>query len=310
MKRYYYGIDVGGMSVKGGIINEFGEVVYKTVSPIEKNSALVSIDNVVSALRKYAAEKNLPFNSAGIGVPCIFNKKTGVVSYGNNLDFKGVNLRKYFSEKFNLKLTIANDADAALVGEYYFGAGKGYNNVALITIGTGIGGAFIHNGKLLTSETSCFGEIGHTVIMLGGKKCACGQNGCMEAYCSMPALYGQIRRAMFKNKKSLLWEKININDIDGKTFFAYIEKDETAKKVYRQYIEYLGTGIVNVANVFRPEIILLGGGVSAQKERLILPLKEYLNEHLFAKEYTDEIEIAIATNGNDAGIIGAAALTI
>lgn len=308
MEKYYLGVDVGGTSVKGGIVGEDGEIIYKTACAVKNFDALSCVENTVRDLKEYARHCNIRVCDMGIGVPCIFNQETGVVSYGNNLDFKGANLKSYFKDKFGLNVGIANDADAAALGEYRFGAGKGYKDIALVTIGTGIGGGFILNGNLLTSKTSCFGEIGHTVIKIDGKKCACGRAGCMEAYCSMPALYGQIKTAMLKNRNSLLWKSININDIDGKTFFEYLDKDETADAVFRKYLKFLCTGLLNVANIFRPEIIIIGGGVSVQEDKLIKPLSEYINVNLFARQYTAGIKVVKAEKGNDAGILGAAAL--
>lgn len=302
------GIDVGGTSIKGGIVSLDGKIIHKAVCKLAQKNALTALDSVVSALVLYAQDNNLEINGAGIGVPCIFNKNTGVVSYGNNLDFCGVNLKEYFLSKYGLRLEIANDAAVAALGEYRFGGAKGYENSVLITIGTGVGCGIILGGKIINSNSSAVGELSHTIIETNGRKCTCGKRGCVEAYCSMTALYKDLRREMFLNKNSLLWNKLNPNDIDGKVFFELLGKDQTADRVFNKFIKYLGVAITNIANLIRPDIILIGGGVSAQGDKIINPLNEYLEESIFAKEYTEKIPVKASKNGNDAGILGASVL--
>lgn len=216
--------------------------------------------------------------------------------------------RRYFLSKYGLNLELANDAAAAALGEYKFGGAKGYENSVLITIGTGVGCGIILGGKIINSNSSAVGELSHTAIETNGRKCTCGKRGCVEAYCSMTALYKDLRREMFLNKNSLLWGKINPNDIDGKAFFELLGKDKTADRVFNRFIKYLGVAVTNVANLLRPDIILIGGGVSAQGQTIIKPLNEYLEENIFAKEYTEKIHAMASKNGNDAGILGASAL--
>ena len=305
---YNLGIDVGGTSIKGGIVSDNGKIIFKSTSKIQNKRAMPSLECVINAISLYAKENTINLSGAGIGVPCVFDKTTGVVSYGNNLDFEGVNLKEHFKRKYNLKLEIANDAAAAALGEYKFGASKGYKNSVLITIGTGIGCGIILDGKIINSNSSAVGELSHTVIQMNGRKCSCGKRGCVEAYCSMTALYKDLRREMLLNKNSLLWNKIDVNNIDGKAFFELLGKDKTADRVFERFIKYLGSVVVNVANLLRPDVILIGGGVSAQGGVIIKPLNDFLSNNIFAKEYTEPISIMAAKNGNDAGILGAAAL--
>ncbi len=305
---YNIGIDVGGTSIKGGIVSLDGKIIYKSVCKIVNEKAITALDCVAEKLVLYAKTNRIEINGAGIGVPCIFDKKTGVVSYGNNLDFGGVNLKEYFSNKYGLSLEIANDAAVAALGEYKFGGAKGYENSVLITIGTGVGCGIILGGKIINSNSSAVGELSHTTIEMHGRKCSCGKQGCVEAYCSMTALYKDLRREMFLNRNSLLWDKINPDDIDGKAFFEFLGKDKTADKVFNRFIKYLSVAVTNVANLLRPDIILIGGGVSAQGQTLIKPLNEYLENNIFAKEFTEKIPVIASRNGNDAGILGASAL--
>jgi len=308
MERYF-GIDVGGTSIKGGIVSKDGKIIFKSACAV-KGDALTALDKVVNKLDGYAKENDITVHKCGIGVPCVFDKDTGKVSYGNNLDFKGANLKEWFKVKFNKELFIANDAAAAALGEFSFGAGKGYNNLVLITIGTGVGCGIILDGKIIPSNSSAVGELSHTVISVGGRKCSCGRRGCLETYCSMTALYKDVARVMARNKKSTLWERLDISNIDGRAFFELLGKDESADRIFQNFIAYLAVGVVNVANLLRPDAILIGGGVSAQGEKITNPLNEYLKNQLFAKEYTKAIPVLPAKNGNDAGILGAASLAI
>ena len=307
---YYVGIDVGGMSVKGGIVSGQGEIIFKSVCKITDKQVMPALDSVMSKLMEYARLNSIVLEGVGIGVPCIFDKKTGVVSYGNNLDFNGINLKDKFIKDYGLNLQIANDAAAAVLGECKFGAAKGYENAVLITIGTGVGCGIVLGGKPISSNSSAVGEFGHTTIQVNGRKCPCGNRGCVEAYCSMTALYNDVCREMLKNKNSLLWQSVNPYDVDGREFFKLVEKDEVANRIYTRFIKYLSIAVVNVANLLRPDIILIGGGVSAQGDKIIRPLNDYLSENLFAKEYTSKIPVVCAENGNDAGILGAASLII
>ncbi|MBE5734417.1 MAG: ROK family protein [Clostridiales bacterium] len=307
--KYYFGVDVGGMSVKGGVVDEDGKVLFKHTCKVDSD-AIYSVDNVVCALKEFTKNKEIIVKKCGIGVPCIFDKSTGVVSYGNNLDFKGVNLKEHFLKKFDLELEIANDATTAGLGEAKFGAGKDYSNSVLITIGTGIGCGIILDKKPILSNSSAVGELSHTTIVVNGRKCTCGNRGCLEAYCSMTALYKDIKREMLKNRQSILWEYLNVNDIDGRVFFSLIEKDSLARKIYQRFINYLKICVTNVANLLRPDVIIIGGGVSAQGDVIIKPLNEHLKEHVFAPEYTAKIPVVSAKNGNDAGIIGSACLVM
>lgn len=304
----YLGIDVGGMSIKCGIVTDDGKILLKNSKKIKNGNAIDCLLSVTDEIVSASKRDNITVISCGIGLPCVFDKDSGVVTYGNNLNFNGANLKNIFQERYGLNLSIANDAAAAAYGEYKFGAGVGYENSVLITIGTGVGCGIILGGEPIKSNSSAVGELGHTVIVKNGRKCTCGKCGCLEAYASMTALYKDLKREMAKNQDSVLWKVIDLNNIDGKVFFEYVDTDETAKKVYERFIEYLGIGIVNVGNLLRPDIIVIGGAVSAQGEKLIKPLNDYLSKNLFSKEYTKPISVVAAKNGNDAGIFGAAAL--
>jgi len=307
--NYYLGIDVGGTSIKCGVVSANNEIIFsdrETVKGSAINALLILADKVL----KKCNEQGIVVKSCGMGVPCIFDAEKGTVSYGNNLDFNGLNLKEIFRNRYNLNLKLANDAMCAALGESKFGASKNYANSVLITIGTGIGCGIILNKKPIPSNCSAVGELSHTIIKLNGRKCSCGRKGCFEAYASMTALYKDIKREMLRNKRSVLWQKLDVDSIDGKVFFELAKQDLLAKKIFERFIKYLSVGIVNVANLLRPDIIVLGGAVSKQGAVLTDPLNKLLEENLFAKEYTKKIEVVCAKNENVAGILGAYALCL
>ncbi len=308
--KYVVGIDVGGMSIKGGIVSADGKILVRARKSIIGGDAKVCLEEVLDEVIKSGAAIGIEPSGVGIGLPCVFDKKTGIVGYGNNVDLDGLNLKELCFRRYGLDVVLSNDAAAAALGEHRFGAGRGYDNLVLITIGTGVGCGIILGGKPINSNSSAVGELGHTVIVKDGRKCTCGRKGCLEAYASVTALYKTILREMPKNPSSMLWDKMTPDDLDGAAFFECVDKDATARRIYEEFIQYVGIGVVNAANLLRPDIILIGGAVSAQKEKLIKPLNEYLNANLFSKEYTRPIPLAAAENGNDAGILGAAALAL
>ena len=204
---------------------------------------------------------------------------------------------------------ITNDANAAAMGEAKFGAGKDYGDSVLVTLGTGVGGGIVIGGKLFEGHKSAGAEIGHMVIERGGNRCSCGRRGCFEAYSSATALIKRTKWAMEENAGSEMWQSCTSETATGKTAFDYAETDIAASEVVDWYIKYLACGLVNIANIFRPEVIMLGGGVSGQGERLTAPLQGIMDRELFAAHYAP-VKIKTATLGSAAGAYGAAALMI
>ena len=203
------------------------------------------------------------------------------------------------------KVYVENDANAAAWGEYLAGSGKGTNSMIMITLGTGVGSGIIDNGHLLTGAFGKGAEIGHMVIRLNGEKCTCGRKGCFEAYASATALINQTKKAMKENPNSEMWQiSKTLSEVNGKTAFA--AKDKIAEDVVNTYLDHLSEGIVNVVNIFQPEIICLGGGVSNAGENILIPIRKAIKDYSFARFGKKQTEVKIAKLGNDAGIIGAA----
>jgi glucokinase len=178
----------------------------------------------------------------------------------------------------------------------------------MLTLGTGVGGGVVAEGVLVEGNYSAGAELGHTTIVFGGEQCTCGRKGCLEAYASATAIIRDTKRAMLAHKDSKMWEIGSTDNVTGKTAFDYKDVDEYAKAVVDGYIAHLACGITNFANVFRPEVVLLGGGVCGQGDALVKPLQKLLDEEIFAGELGPRVEIKIAELGNSAGLLGAAAL--
>lgn len=315
IKKYYAGIDLGGTFIKGGIVDEEGNLIVKDKIPTKQNGDyLAASDDMAALVRRLCDKSSIDLHTlagVGIGAPGSIDSQNGIIVYSNNLGWKNVPLTDLLSERLGLPIHITNDANAAALGESFCGASKNYRSSVLVTLGTGVGGGIVLNGELYEGKCSAGAEIGHTVIKVGGEKCTCGRRGCMEAYASATALIKQTRKAMKKNPQSVLWKICNgnVSDIDGKAIFEAVRKDDdTAKAVLKKYIEYLGAGLVNLANIFRPDIILLGGGISEAGNVLLEPLKETFAKQVFGGNEYAAVLLGLATLGNDAGILGSARL--
>lgn len=312
---YNIGIDLGGTNIKVGIVDEQYNIVgrsnVKTNLPRPAEAIVDSIVEAVNLACEDAKVSISDINSVGIGTPGAANRNSGVVLYSNNLGFKDTELGLMLKKKIGKEIFVENDANAAAYGEFLNGAGKGYQNVVVITLGTGVGGGIIIDGKIYTGFNFCGAEIGHSVIHYGGRQCSCGRKGCFEAYASATALIKATKEAMEKNKNSRMWAVVDndINNVDGKTAFDGMRlEDETAIGVVNEYINYLGCGLVNVVNIFQPEVLLIGGGICKEGDNLTKPLEEIIARDSYCIDRNASTKLDIAKLGNDAGIIGAAYL--
>lgn len=309
------GIDLGGMSVKYGLVDGNNEIIKRHV--ITTNAQIPAEDfvkemcNAVYTLLEGSEYTLSDITGIGIGSPGVINISEGIVVYSTNLGWKNVKLVELFEKEFNLPIGIANDADAAALGEATAGAAKGCDNAVLLTLGTGVGSGVIMNGKVFQGPLNGGCELGHMTIEAHGIRCTCGNVGCLEAYASATALMRMGREAAQANPDSMLSKKAagNLDSIKGKLIFdCKDEGDEVAMKVVDSYLHYLGVGVATVINTFRPEIVILGGGVSAQKEKLTNEIQERLKTLVFGSDICETSKVVTSTLGNDAGIIGAAVL--
>ena len=312
---YSIGVDIGGMSMKIGLVNEKGLVVdIATVTTGEYDAPEVTIGNLNKAINELIAKQGLykdDVNGVGIGVPGVVNLKTGMVDNAANLHWEYVPLQKMVEEGTGLHVRLTNDANAAALGEARFGFKWRYPNVVMLTLGTGVGGGLILDGKLYEGNQGKGAELGHSTLFLHGEHCNCGRDGCIEAYASATALMRDTKKAMVKNRDSKLWELVNgdIEQVNGKIpFDAAKAGDLTAIEVVDNYIMYLGEAILNFNNIFRPNAFILSGGVAKQGDYLISRLKEYCGKYDWGYKNTPVPELLIATLGYHSGIIGAASL--
>ena len=314
---YYVGVDIGGTNVKAGIIDETGKIVVKSSIPTDSDKDYKKITGDVAAqIRALADSAKIDWQEVagvGIGCPGIITSETGVIDYTCNLGWRGVPLAAEFTARLDKPAFVSNDANVAALGEAMFGTGKDYRDVIFITLGTGVGGGVIIDNKLFEGYLSKGAELGHMVINVDGELCGCGRRGCMEAYCSATALIRDTKRAMQADKESAMWQYVggDPEKVDGKTAFECSKKgDASAKRVIDAYIKYLGEGLSNFVNIFRPQAIILGGGVCAQGDYLVKPVQKYVDAHTYGEDLAPRTLILTATLGNDAGLVGAASLVM
>jgi len=306
--KYYAGIDLGGTFIKCGIVDETGKLLVKDKTPTKKERPYEAVaKDMANFALKLATQAGVKLSAAGIGSPGSIDSKNGVVVYNNNLKWDDVPLSDEVRAVLGVPVYVLNDANAAALGEQFCGAGNEYRDVIFVTLGTGVGGGIVIDGKLFEGNKSAGAEIGHAVIRMGGEKCTCGRKGCFEAYASATALIRQTKRAMEKHPESALWGICDFDKVDGKTAFDGMRADDkTAAQVVKAYIGYLAEGIANLCNEFRPEAILLGGGVCAEGDTLLEPLKKLVGKMIYGKEGYAPVELLTASLGNDAGMFGAA----
>ncbi len=311
---YYIGIDVGGTNLKAGLVDENYRIVATKKMPLEFESMEKmgeTLANMALALvEEYGIERK-DVACVGMGFPGPVDNKTGVVIKTVNIPIRFMPVAEIFHRYWDVPVYLGNDADCAALGEYYHYEDKDIESLILVTLGTGIGTGIILNGKIHTGINGCAGEGGHIVIVHGGEECTCGRRGCWERYGSASALVRQTVCAMEQHPESKMWEITGgVENAGGRTAFEAARMgDAAAKAVVEQYLDYLADGLANFINVFQPEVIALGGGVSHEAdESLLYPLRERISTMCFGREADRHTALVKATLGNDAGIIGAALL--
>lgn len=315
---YYLGIDLGGTNVAAGVVNEDFKIVSKCSVPTDaKGGTDVIIKNIVAAANGAVAQANLTLNdieSIGIGSPGAINSKDGIVDFANNLGFNHTPLASLVGKHFpGKKISIENDANVAAFAEAMAGAAKGTRDSVTITLGTGVGGGMVINGKIYSGFNGKGAEFGHIVIERDGWECSCGRRGCWEAYASVTGLIKLTKHEMFLHRDSAMWQIVNgdTEKVNGLTAFdAMRQGDKAGIYVVEQYIHSVAIGIVNVINILQPEVLCIGGGISKEGDTLLKPIQAYVNENIYARHSDTFTQVRIASLGNDAGIIGAALLNV
>lgn len=275
----------------------------------------VLADTLVTLTEELAAQGGIAVQdiaSVGAGIPGVVDIRTGSIVYTCNLPLRNIPLRKLFKRRLGLHLYVENDANCAALAEYYAGAGQGSKRFVTITLGTGIGAGIIHNGKIFHGGNGMAGEVGHTCIDYQGLPCPCGRRGCWEQYASASALKRFTAQALQDNPDSILAQVIREHDghVSGQSaFMAARLGDPVGRQVCDMYIGYLAAGIANVVNIFQPDTLAIGGGVSNEAdEQLLHPLQRLVEQETIPCSSDKKTRIVKAQLGNQAGIIGAALL--
>ncbi len=310
--RYFVGIDLGGTNIAAAVVDEYGVIYGRSKRKTNMPRSYQEIfDDMALCAKDAAKESGIAWEeieNVGIGCPGAINKKNGNIDFSNNLDFYDVPITEYMQNQLGKKVYVENDANSAAWGEYVAGSGKNTLSMILLTLGTGVGSGIINDGHLFRGAFDTGAELGHMVIVSNGENCTCGRKGCLETYASATALVNQTKEAMKKHPQSAMWNVVqgDIEKVNGETAFA--AKDSVAEEVINGYLGYLSEGIVNIVNMFQPEMICLGGGVSGAGERILAPIAEAIKTKSFARFGNQYTDVKIASLGNDAGIIGAALL--
>lgn len=313
----YLGIDLGGTNIVAAVVNEKYEIVSEAKNPtLCPRSWEEILDDVAKTAIEAANLANLnisDFEFVGIGSPGVISVETGTVIAAVNLGFENVPLTKYLSEKLGVPVILENDANAAAFGEYKAGAAKNTTNFVALTIGTGIGSGVVLDGKIYRGNNGIAGELGHSVIKLGGRQCSCGRKGCIDVYASATGLITTTKEAMEANKESLMWQlsEGDIKNVTGITAFkASRQNDKTALEVVYSYVEVLAAAITNIINTFQPDMITIAGGISKEGDFLLNPVKSLVERESLKNPAKPSPKIEIAQLQDKAGVIGAALLGI
>ncbi len=311
---YRIGIDLGGTNIVAGVVN----ADYQIVATAKRKTAMPRpaeeiMEDMAAVCREAVAAAGLTMediDGIGVGSPGACNSAEGIVEYANNLNFVGVPMRAFLEERLHKPVSVENDANAAAYGELVAGAAKGKSSCVCITLGTGVGGGVIIDGKIVAGHNFAGAELGHTVIVVDGEPCSCGRKGCWEAYASATALIRQTRRAMEAHPDSKMWAIAgNLDQVNGRTAFdAMRQEDEAGAAVVDQYIRYIACGLTNMINIFQPEVLCVGGGICNEGDTLMKPLRTYVEGERYSQYSKSQTMICAAQLGNDAGIIGAAYL--
>ena len=316
---YTIGIDLGGTNIAVGLVDENYNIVKKISTPTLASRGPEEITKDMAALSRRVCEEcgvDLVRDGVKVGIasPGTVNPKTGLIEYANNIRMRDFPVVKVFCENSGVKeedIAIGNDANLAALGEATTGAAKDAEIAVMVTLGTGVGGGVVIDGKVLTGCAFGGAELGHMVIEYGGRQCSCGRKGCFEAYSSASALVALTKEKFAETNSPIMAEMCDgdINKIGGKTAFAAMRKGDAAgAAVVDYYIKHLACGVANLVNIFQPDVLLIGGGVCNEGDPLLLPLKAEVAKEVYSADDTLKTDIRIATLGNDAGIIGAAAL--
>ncbi|MCA1726959.1 MAG: ROK family protein [Actinobacteria bacterium] len=305
------GLDVGGTKVAGLILAADGAVVHREERRMEPSDAEAALE-VVASLGRELIDAHGPVVGAGAGVAGMVDFATGVFRFGANLPWRELPLADRLGEAFEVAVIVDNDANAAAWGEYGHGAGRGATDLLMVTVGTGIGGGIVSEGRLLRGAHGFAAEFGHVIVEPGGPKCGCGNLGCWEQVASGSALGRIGREHAAEHPQGRIAELAGDPEkVSGRHVARAAEEgDAAALAILAEVGRRLGEGMAGLANILDPSVIVVGGGVAEIGDPLLAPARRAFLETVEAPEHRPEISIVPAELGNDAGAIGAAALSL
>lgn len=307
---YRIGIDLGGTNIAVGVVDDRHRIVAEASLPTGAHrpaeQVVADMCRAVELALDKAGLTPADCASIGVGAPGTCDPERGVVICSYNLNWFDVPVCAMLTAHFGLPARLSNDANCAALAETVAGAAVGCRNMVLITLGTGVGGGIIVDGRIVSGLGGAGGEPGHSLLVLDGEPCTCGRRGCWEVYASATALIRQGREAAAAHPTSLLNRYPELTGRD--VFDAADAGDEAAQAVLERYYVYVAAGITDLVNILSPEMVLIGGGISRQGERLLRPIRRYVAANCFGGESRPQPIIQAAQLGNEAGIIGAAAL--
>lgn len=298
-----------------GLVDMSNKIIDSITIPIDKSKLPEEvIKQGAEEIQKLIEKLDLKIDNCigvGAGIPGTIDSKNGKVIYSNNIGWKDVMFSKELQKYIPLPVYINNNANCQALGEMKNGSASKHKNIVLITVGNGVGGSVILNREIFEGGLTGGSELGHTVIKMGGQQCTCGRKGCLEAYVSIPALIKQAREAALEDESSLLWDLCGgkLKNLTEKMIFDGVKgSDKTSVELVERYVKYLSTGIVNITNIFRPDLILLSGIVFCDNDHLVGEIKKYIANECFGGDLTGIPDVSVAALGKEAGLIGAANL--
>ena len=313
MKKYSIGIDLGGTKILAGVVEkETGKVIFEVKNKTKKEKGNKKITaKIIETLEELFRVSNIgtdEISSVGIGLAGQVERNEGVLINAVNLECKDLNIKEILEEKFSIPVNIGNDVEVATFGELKFGAGKDHKDIVCIFVGTGIGSSIVKDGKIHLGASQSAGEIGHIIVDLNGRACACGGNGCLEAYASRSAIESRILGAVKKGRKSIITELTDGKSISSKHIKKSLEAhDEVVTQYVNEAIDYLSGGIASVINFYNPELIILGGGLIQSIDDFYLQTIKKARAKALPTPAA-KIEFKKASLGDYSGVVGAALL--
>ena len=311
MNKVVAGIDIGGTKIAIALEDLSGRKIAARRLPTRVEiGAYAIVETILQAITEMLEENQAKLVAVGIGCPSPLDVEKGLVMSPSNLrDWENFPIIKLFQDRFNVPVALENDANTAALGEYVYGAGRGYKNIVYVTVSTGIGGGIILNGEIFHGVSFGAGELGHTIVQPDGIRCNCGSIGCLETICAGVHIARRARERLTKGEPSLMNEMTaNINQVTAKTVVEAVRRnDKLAIEIWDETCHFLAIGIANVISILAPEAVIVGGGISAAGDLLFAPLRRMLPKFV-SMIPAEKINILPTMLGGESGVCGALVL--